>query len=251
MQWHRLLNVSVATRTAPLVLRWRRATRRRHLRRHWSPRCLWWRPKRRRWWARSWSVSQRKRLKVPAENKTSSRREICIGARRQWAAYLRDMWYNCLDCHLLSCQRPLNKSNYVSRLHLEQTHENLQRFEHQAGLTDTRYSPHKGLSAEDTRFHRVGDGTLPVSTNDRLEEARLECFYVEKSHLNKMAAVFNLFPFNVEKRVGHTVYIHLTRDKTKMERKNENCFFFCQILNVLWYILLKMEKRGEAAPCCL
>lgn len=68
-----------------------------------------------------------------------------------------------------------------------------------------------------------------MSTNDRLEEARLECFYVEKSHLNKMAAVFNLFPFNVEKRVGHTVYIHLTRDKTKMERKNENCFFLPDI----------------------
>lgn len=73
-----------------------------------------------------------------------------------------------------------------------------------------------------------------------------------------MATVFNLFHFNVKKRVGHTVYIHLTRDKTKIcecSRKNENCFFFCcQILNVLWYILLRMETRGEAvirlpAPC--
>lgn len=35
----------------------------------------------------------------------------------------------------------------------------------QAGLTDAGYSPHKGLSAEETRFHRLGDGTLPVSMN--------------------------------------------------------------------------------------
>lgn len=67
-------------------------------------------------------------------------------------------------------------------LHLEQTHENLQKFEYQAGLTDARYSPHKGLCAEDTRFHRLGDGTMPVSTNNCLEEARQECLYVECSY---------------------------------------------------------------------
>lgn len=42
---------------------------------------------------------------------------------------------------------------------LEQTQENMQMFEHQAGLTDVRYSPHRGLSAEETCF------TLPVSMN--------------------------------------------------------------------------------------
>lgn len=52
-----------------------------------------------------------------------------------------------------------------SHLYSEQAQENLQKFEHQAGLTDARYSPHKGLSAEETRFHRLGDGTLPVSVN--------------------------------------------------------------------------------------
>lgn len=46
----------------------------------------------------------------------------------------------------------------MSRVH---SHENLQKFEHQAGLTDTGYSPRKGLSAEDTHFHRRADGTLP------------------------------------------------------------------------------------------
>lgn len=42
---------------------------------------------------------------------------------------------------------------------LEQTQENIQKFEHQAGLTDVRYSPHRGLSAEETCY------TLPVSMN--------------------------------------------------------------------------------------
>ncbi|GLD70041.1 putative monooxygenase p33MONOX [Lates japonicus] len=49
----------------------------------------------------------------------------------------------------------------MSSLMIKQTHENLQRFEHQAGLTEAGYSHHKGLSAEETRFHRLGDGTLP------------------------------------------------------------------------------------------
>ncbi|XP_018555120.1 putative monooxygenase p33MONOX isoform X1 [Lates calcarifer] len=49
----------------------------------------------------------------------------------------------------------------MSSLMIKQTHENLQRFEHQAGLTEAGYSPHKGLSAEETHFHRLGDSTLP------------------------------------------------------------------------------------------
>uniref|UniRef100_A0A3Q3VYC7 Putative monooxygenase p33MONOX n=1 Tax=Mola mola TaxID=94237 RepID=A0A3Q3VYC7_MOLML len=56
-------------------------------------------------------------------------------------------------------------TSLMNSLMIKQTQENLQRFEHQAGLTDARYSPHKGLSAEETRFHRLGDGTLPVSMN--------------------------------------------------------------------------------------
>ncbi|KAG7230256.1 hypothetical protein INR49_024360, partial [Caranx melampygus] len=47
----------------------------------------------------------------------------------------------------------------------EQTQENLQKFEHQAGLTDAGYSPHKGLSTEETRFHRLGEGTLPAAAS--------------------------------------------------------------------------------------
>ncbi|XP_071375939.1 putative monooxygenase p33MONOX [Centroberyx affinis] len=52
-------------------------------------------------------------------------------------------------------------TSLMSSLMIKQTQENLQRFEHQAGLTDAGYSPHKGLTAEDTRFHRLPDGTLP------------------------------------------------------------------------------------------
>ncbi|CAK6956527.1 putative monooxygenase p33MONOX [Scomber scombrus] len=52
-------------------------------------------------------------------------------------------------------------TSLMSSIMIKQTHENLQRFEHQAGLTEAVYSPHKGLSAEETRFHRLADSTLP------------------------------------------------------------------------------------------
>ncbi|XP_041846264.1 putative monooxygenase p33MONOX [Melanotaenia boesemani] len=52
-------------------------------------------------------------------------------------------------------------TSLMSSLMIKQTQENLQKFEHQAGLTDDVYSPHKGLSAEETRSHRLVDGTLP------------------------------------------------------------------------------------------
>ncbi|XP_037531242.1 putative monooxygenase p33MONOX [Nematolebias whitei] len=52
-------------------------------------------------------------------------------------------------------------STFMSTLLTKQTQENLERFEHQAGLTETVYSPHKGLSAEETRIHRLADGKLP------------------------------------------------------------------------------------------
>ncbi|XP_077588333.1 putative monooxygenase p33MONOX isoform X2 [Stigmatopora nigra] len=52
-------------------------------------------------------------------------------------------------------------SSFLSSLAIKQSQENLQTFEHQAGLIDTGYKPHKGLSAEDTCFHRLADGTHP------------------------------------------------------------------------------------------
>ncbi|XP_054890042.1 putative monooxygenase p33MONOX [Poeciliopsis prolifica] len=52
-------------------------------------------------------------------------------------------------------------SSLMSSLMSRQSQENLQKFEHQAGLTEAVYSPHKGLTAEETQFHRVADGKLP------------------------------------------------------------------------------------------
>ncbi|CAL8263912.1 unnamed protein product [Lota lota] len=52
-------------------------------------------------------------------------------------------------------------TSLMCSLMIKQSHDSLQRFEHQAGLTDDVYSPHKGLSAEETRSPRLADGTLP------------------------------------------------------------------------------------------
>ncbi|KAL0974016.1 hypothetical protein UPYG_G00214280 [Umbra pygmaea] len=54
-------------------------------------------------------------------------------------------------------------SSLMNTLMIKQTHESLHRFELQAGLTEAGYTPHKGLSAEETRFHRMAEGQLPVS----------------------------------------------------------------------------------------
>uniref|UniRef100_A0A3P9M7B7 Putative monooxygenase p33MONOX n=1 Tax=Oryzias latipes TaxID=8090 RepID=A0A3P9M7B7_ORYLA len=48
-------------------------------------------------------------------------------------------------------------TSFMSSLMTKQTQENLDMFEHKAGLTDDAYSPHKGLSAEETHFHRRAD----------------------------------------------------------------------------------------------
>lgn len=66
---------------------------------------------------------------------------------------------------LAKSQMPVVKTKATSlmgSLMTMQTHENIQRFEHQAGLTDIGYSPHKGLSAEETHFHRLAETNLPV-----------------------------------------------------------------------------------------
>lgn len=45
----------------------------------------------------------------------------------------------------------------MSSLMIKLTQENIQRFEQQAGFTESGYTPHKGLSAEDTLFLRKGE----------------------------------------------------------------------------------------------
>ncbi|KAJ8348258.1 hypothetical protein SKAU_G00268470 [Synaphobranchus kaupii] len=46
----------------------------------------------------------------------------------------------------------------MNSLMTKQTQESMQsKFEKQAGLTDTGYTPHKGLAAEETRYHRMAE----------------------------------------------------------------------------------------------
>jgi hypothetical protein len=49
-------------------------------------------------------------------------------------------------------------------LQAEQTQDSVMRFEQSAGLTDTSYTPHKGLTAEETRHHH----RMPESFHVRL-----------------------------------------------------------------------------------
>ncbi|XP_066501925.1 putative monooxygenase p33MONOX [Hoplias malabaricus] len=45
----------------------------------------------------------------------------------------------------------------MNSLIIKQTQESMQNFEKRAGLTDTGYTPHKGLAAEETRYHRMAE----------------------------------------------------------------------------------------------
>lgn len=48
-------------------------------------------------------------------------------------------------------------SSVMNSLIIKQTQESMHKFEKQAGLTDTGYTPHKGLTAEETRYHRLAE----------------------------------------------------------------------------------------------
>lgn len=50
----------------------------------------------------------------------------------------------------------------------EQTQESIQRFEQQAGLRDAGYTPHKGLTTEETKYLRVAEA-LHVSKNGQTD----------------------------------------------------------------------------------
>ncbi|KAG5844208.1 hypothetical protein ANANG_G00159790 [Anguilla anguilla] len=60
----------------------------------------------------------------------------------------------------------------MNSLMTKHTHENVQRFEKQAGLTDTGYTPHKGLAAEETRYHRMAESLhkMKVQSGESREE---------------------------------------------------------------------------------
>lgn len=65
----------------------------------------------------------------------------------------------------------------------EESHKSLEEFEHQAGLTESGYYPRKGLSAEETHFHRRGDVT-PVSINSFNHWPQVTMNSKENAHLN-------------------------------------------------------------------
>ncbi|XP_073680360.1 putative monooxygenase p33MONOX isoform X2 [Garra rufa] len=63
-------------------------------------------------------------------------------------------------------------SSVMSSLIIKQTQESMHKFEKQAGLTDTGYTPHKGLNAEETRYHRLAESMhkLQMQSVDVKEE---------------------------------------------------------------------------------
>ncbi|XP_069100682.1 putative monooxygenase p33MONOX isoform X1 [Pleurodeles waltl] len=62
----------------------------------------------------------------------------------------------------------------MNSLMTKQTQESIQRFEQQAGLRDAGYTPHKGLTAEETKYHRVAEAlhTLKMQTGDNSKEEK-------------------------------------------------------------------------------
>ncbi|XP_067279377.1 putative monooxygenase p33MONOX [Pseudorasbora parva] len=63
-------------------------------------------------------------------------------------------------------------SSVMNSLIIKQTQESMHKFEKQAGLTDTGYTPHKGLNAEETRYHRLAESMhkLQMQNMDPKEE---------------------------------------------------------------------------------
>ncbi|KAM4676881.1 putative monooxygenase p33MONOX isoform 2-T2 [Discoglossus pictus] len=60
----------------------------------------------------------------------------------------------------------------MNSLMTKHTQESIQRFEQQAGLRDAGYTPHKGLTAEETKYHRVAEALhkLKMQTGESSEE---------------------------------------------------------------------------------
>ncbi|XP_050817764.1 putative monooxygenase p33MONOX isoform X1 [Gopherus flavomarginatus] len=62
----------------------------------------------------------------------------------------------------------------MNSLITKQTQESIQRFEQQAGLRDAGYTPHKGLTAEETKYHRVAEALhkLKMQSGEMTKEDR-------------------------------------------------------------------------------
>lgn len=57
----------------------------------------------------------------------------------------------------LRCPPPACSGSDCRLLFPEQTQESIQRFEQQAGLREAGYTPHKGLTTEETKYLRVAE----------------------------------------------------------------------------------------------
>lgn len=68
---------------------------------------------------------------------------------------------------------------FVSALHFsEQTHDSMYKFEQKVGLTETSYTPHKGLTAEETRhLHRMPDSFQVQIHADQRNMTQETCRY--------------------------------------------------------------------------
>ncbi|KAL4659815.1 putative monooxygenase p33MONOX isoform X1 [Arapaima gigas] len=58
----------------------------------------------------------------------------------------------------------------MNSLMTKQTQESMQRFEKQAGLTDAGYTPHKGLAAEEARYHRMAESINKLKVQEPKED---------------------------------------------------------------------------------
>ncbi|KAG9346799.1 hypothetical protein JZ751_007136 [Albula glossodonta] len=60
----------------------------------------------------------------------------------------------------------------MNSLMTKQTQESIHKFEKQAGLTDAGYTPHKGLAAEETRYHRMAESVhkLKIHSGESRDE---------------------------------------------------------------------------------
>lgn len=124
---------------------------------------------------------------------------------------------------------------------LEQTQENLDMFEHKAGLTDDAYSPHKGLSAEETHFHRRADAvSVSIGKNKELGNPKDDCskncfvpglfsavlMFTKASMTSQISWSKNLIKTTILQRLFiHALY---SADETWMVYKNKkekNTFF--------------------------
>ncbi|XP_051834945.1 putative monooxygenase p33MONOX [Antechinus flavipes] len=63
----------------------------------------------------------------------------------------------------------------MNSLITKQTQESIQRFEQQAGLRDAGYTPHKGLTTEEAKYHRVAEAVhkLKLQNGEITKEDRL------------------------------------------------------------------------------